>query len=325
MEEPLVGKRVCIVSPVFNEAKNVISLLAGIRDAIRPLPHAVDVLFVDDGSGPETAEILDGLAREQSDVRVLRLSRNFGHQAALTAGLQEACLAGVDAVICMDSDLQHPPRLIPELIRQWESGYEVVYTIRDDSVRTGVFKRVTALLFYRLIDAMSERPVPRGAADFRLLSRGPLETLCALPERARFLRGLTSWIGFKQIGIHYVPDPRLSGKSKYTLGRMFKLAADGIVSMTTLPLRIILFVGLFVSVISLAYLAYVVVAHFVTNRTVPGWSSVIVSVLALGGMTLTVLGVMGLYLAKIYEEVKGRPLYVVHSRIGQIREGAETR
>lgn len=310
-------QQIFIVSPVYNEARNVESLVAAIKEATADLPYAFTVLLVDDGSGPETAGILEDIASAERRVRVLRLSRNFGHQAALTAGMKEACDAGADAVICMDSDLQHPPRLIPELVRQWELGYEVVYTVRDDSVRTGLFKRVTASLFYRFVDAISERPVPRGAADFRLLARGPLVSLCDLPERARFLRGLTSWIGFKQIGIHYVPDPRLSGESKYTLSRMFKLAADGIVSMTTLPLRIILFVGLFVSFASMAYLAYVVVAHFMTNRTVPGWSSVIVSVLALGGMTLTVLGVMGLYLAKIYEEVKGRPLYIVHSRFGQ--------
>jgi dolichol-phosphate mannosyltransferase len=163
---------------------------------------------------------------------------------------------------------------------------------------------------------MSETSIHAGAADFRLLGRGALGALVSLPERARFLRGLTSWIGYRQVGIHYVPDARFSGSPKYTLQRMYRLAVDGIVSMSTLPLRVILFFGAWMSGISLIYLVYVVFAHFFTDRTLPGWSSVIVAVLFLGGLNLTVLGVMGLYLGKIYEEVKGRPLFLVRARRG---------
>jgi len=307
---------VYIVSPVYNEKQNTEVLVKKIREISQGLEVRIRILLVNDGSDSETTKILENLARNGEDIGVIHLSRNFGHQAALSAGLAEACQLGADAVISMDSDLQHPPRLIPELLAQWKCGYDVVYTVRNDHERTSLFKRVTARLFYSLVDAMSEHPVPPGAADFRLLGRGPLEALVGMPERARFLRGLTSWIGFRQVGIHYVPDARLSGSPKYTLKRMYHFAVDGIVSMTTLPLKISLFVGLFVSFLSLIYLLYVVYAHFLTNRTLPGWSSVIVAVLFLGGMNLTLLGVMGLYLAKVFEEVKGRPLYLVRAREG---------
>ncbi len=311
-------KRVFIVAPVFNEKGNIVELLDRIEEAVAPLQHEFPVLLVNDGSDEETTDLLDEMSRTRPRVGVLHLSRNFGHQAGLSAGMQEAMSCGADAVITMDSDLQHPPRMIPELVRLWECGHDVVYTIRNDEVRTGPLKRMTASLFYWCLDLVSERPVPRGAADFRLLDRAPLVALTTLPERTRFLRGLTTWIGYRQVGIHYVPDARFSGTTKFDLKRMVNLAGDGLVSMTTLPLRVVILLGLGVSLVSLVYLVYIIFAHTFTNRTLPGWSSVMVSVLLLGGMTLTVLGVIGLYLAKIFEEVKGRPLYLVRRRSGSL-------
>lgn len=317
-------KTLFIVSPVFNEAGNVPVLLDRIGEALAGLSCRVRILLVNDGSDEATTAVLDREVERRPDLGVIHFSRNFGHQAGLTAGMAAACELGADAVVTLDSDLQHPPRLIPDMVRLWEQGYEVIYTVRDDTVRTGFFKRLTAGLFYRGADLMSDAPVPRGAADFRLLARAPLEAMVSLPERTRFLRGLTAWIGFRQVGLHYVPDARYSGRTKYNLSKMFHLAGDGLVSMTTFPLRVVLFLGLFVSAISLAYLVYIVFAHFLTNRTLPGWSSVMVSVLLLGGMTLTVLGVIGLYLAKIFEEVKARPNFLVARRAGNLHPaGAE--
>ncbi len=307
-------RRVVIVIPVYNEKESIGALLEAIEEAVRGLPHRISILLVDDGSDDETARLLDEAARAAPRVGVIHLARNFGHQAALTAGLDLACESGADAAICMDADLQHPPRLLPELIRQWDAGYDVVYTIRDDA-RTSLFKRATSGLFYRLIGAMSEQPTPRGAADFRLLGRPALGALTSLRERARFLRGLSSWIGFRQIAIHYAPDPRFAGESKYTIAKMYRLALDGLVSTTTLPLRTALLLGLAVSAVSVSYLAYVVIAYFLTNRAIQGWSSVIVAVLLLGSMNLTVLGVMGLYLSRIFDEVKARPIYLVRDRV----------
>jgi len=306
--------KVFIIAPVFNESGNIAELLARLDEVLAGESYEFHIVLVNDGSDDETTALLNGLLAGRTRTTVLHLSRNFGHQAALSAGLEEACRHGADAAISMDSDLQHPPRLLPEFLRFWELGYDVVYSIREDTGRTGFMKRVTSAVFYKVVAFLSEGSVPRGAADFRLLGRGPLEAITALPERTRFLRGLTTWIGFRQVGFHYVPEPRFSGRTKYTLAKMYHLAIDGIVSMTTLPLKAVLGLGLSVSFLAMCYLVYVVIAHFVPKYTVPGWSSVIVSVLLLGGMNLTVLGVLGLYLAKIFDEVKGRPLYLVRER-----------
>jgi dolichol-phosphate mannosyltransferase len=313
-------KHVVVVSPVYNERESVAALVAGIHQATASLPQRFSIVLVDDGSDEATARELDDAARAVADVTVVHLARNFGHQAALTAGLDVAAAGGADAAICMDSDLQHPPQLIPELVREWEAGYDVVYTIRDDAETTSAFKVLTASLFYRLLSTMSEQPTVAGAADFRLLGRPALEALTSLRERARFLRGLTSWIGFRQIAIHYTPEPRRAGESKFTLRKMVRLALDGLVSTTTLPLRLALLLGVALSAISVAYLAYVVAAYFFTNRAIHGWSSVIVAVLLLGSMNLTVLGVMGVYLARIFDEVKARPIYIVRERVGGDRD-----
>lgn len=317
------AKRMLVVCPVYNEAGNIQELLRQIDQAVSGLPYRFTVLFVNDGSDAETRSVLALATARRRDVAVIHLSRNFGHQAALTAGLEEALQMGAAAAICMDADLQHPPRLIPELIARWESGFDVVYTVRDDHAKTGWAKRMSSSLFYRIFSWLSETDLAPGAADFRLLSRPALEALVSLPEKSRFLRGLTSWIGFEQVAVHYQPEARFSGRSKYTIARMWRLALDGILSMSTVPLRAILVAGICLSLVSLTYLVYVLGAHFLTDRTIPGWSSVIVAVLLLGGMNLTVLGIMGLYIAKIYDEVKGRPRFLVQAREGDLLGGAE--
>jgi len=307
-----VPKTVTIVAPVYNEQESVERFVLAVEEVTRALPYDVQLLLINDGSDMPTTAVLNALA-QRDRVGVLHLSRNFGHQAALTAGLDHV---DADACVCMDADLQHPPTLLPDMLALWEQGYEVVHTIRQQTHSESWFKRMASRLFYAAINRVSEHPIHPGGADFRLLDRKALAALTSLPERSRFLRGLSVWIGFRQVALHYQPAPRFAGKSKYTLSKMFALALDGATSTTTLPLRAVLGLGVAVSSVAMAYLIYVIGAWFLTNRAIVGWSSVIVSVLLLGGLQLIVLGMMGLYLAKVFDEVKGRPVYLVRDSRG---------
>lgn len=310
------GNRISIVAPVYEEEENVVALVEGLLAVMSTQPYEVEVVLVNDGSGPRTTAILDGLAASHPAVGVVHLSRNFGHQAALTAGVDH-CQG--DAVIVMDADLQHPPQVIPELLARWEAGCDVVYTIRDDvDAQAGGFKRLTSRVFYALMNRMSDTSLPAGAADFRLMDRAAADAMRSMRERTRFLRGLSSWIGFEQAGVHYRAAARRAGKSKFVLPKMLRLAFDAMISMSTLPLRVALMVGFVLSTLSFVYLVYVVWAHYFTNRTLFGWSSLIVAVLFLGGLQINSIGVVGLYVAKIYEEVKQRPLYIVRRKAGKL-------
>jgi dolichol-phosphate mannosyltransferase len=315
-------KHVVVVSPVYNERESVGELLAAIDAAMAELPYRYTMVLVDDGSDEETAALLDREARGVPHRNVIHLARNFGHQAALTAGLDEARRLGADAAICLDSDLQHPPRLIPEFLAQWEAGYEVVYGIRDEGSSPGFLKRLTSWWFYALIRLLASDAAPRGTADFRLLAKPALIALTDLRERTRFLRGMTVWIGFRQVAIHYVPSPRFGGTSKYTFSKMLRLALHGLVSTSTRPLYLALSLGAFVSVAALLYAVWVAIDHFLWHDAVPGWTSVMVAVMGLGAMNLLLLGVMGVYLARVLDEVRGRPIYVVRSRPTGPQDGA---
>lgn len=306
-------RQLVIIAPMYDEKQSAAAFVSAVDAVCLPLTDViVRLLIIDDGSRDGTAELLDKLAEQRPHMAVLHLSRNFGHQAALSAGLDwVANQPDVDACLCMDADLQHPSALIPELLRLWQQGYEVVYTVRDDSKSEGLLKRTLSAWFYGVLNRLSEHPVPAGAADFRLLDRKALAALASLRERSRFLRGLSVWIGFRQIGLHYQAAPRHGGQSKYTWRKMIALALDGLVSTSAFPLRWVIGMGLLVSALALTYLVYVVGAYFLTDRAIVGWSSVIVSVLLLGGLQLVVLGMIGFYVAKVFDEVKARPLYVV--------------
>lgn len=304
------GSRLSIVLPVLNEEENLPLLFEQIASTLHPLSYEWDVIFVDDGSTQPTVDVLRKLESSYSNVQVLQFTRNFGHQAALTAGLD---FAHGDAVILMDSDLQHPPALLPELIARWEDGYDVVYTIRDSTVAVGARKRFTSWLFYAAFNALSDTDIPPHAADFRLLDRSVVDALKQMRERARFLRGLTSWVGFRQIGVHFTAAARTSGQSSYNSVRMLRLAIDGVASMSTLPLRMCLFSGVAVSSLATVYMLYVLFA-WESHRVITGWSSLMLAVLFLGGVQLTTIGIVGLYVAKVYEEVKQRPLYLLRDR-----------
>ncbi|MFT6234303.1 MAG: dolichol-phosphate mannosyltransferase [Myxococcota bacterium] len=278
-----------------------------------PLSYELNVLLVNDGSREPTTLILDELARTRDNVTVLHLSRNFGHQAALTAGLEAA---DGDAVVSMDSDLQHPPKVVPELLAKWEQGADVVHSVRE-GVQEGLFKQVTSRWYYRLMRAISPTPVIARAADFRLLDRKVVEVFRTMPERARFLRGMSVWVGFPSAQVPFVVQDRRAGVTKYTLRKMVTLALDGLVSLSSLPLYIAFYVGTFVTLGSLVYFLYVIGMFFFTDTAQPGWSSLMAAMLFLSGVQINLMGVIGLYLGRIYDEVRGRPTYIVARTAGK--------
>ena len=303
-----------IVIPCYNEEQvlrttheRLTHTLGALRDT------QFELIFVDDGSRDNTFQLLSDLQSADSRVRVLRLSRNFGHQMAVTAGLEAAT---GDAVVVMDADLQDPPELIPEMVAIWRKGHHVVYGKRVARAGESHFKLVTAKFFYRLINTLSDTDIPFDAGDFRLLDRKVIDVLLSMPERDRFLRGMASWAGFRQTALPYRREPRFAGKSKYPLLKMIRFASDGIISFSFSPLRLATWAGLSAVVIAFAGITYAVVLRVFTNDWVRGWASIFVAILFLGGVQLISLGIIGEYLGRIYTEVKRRPLYVVDSRIG---------
>jgi dolichol-phosphate mannosyltransferase len=308
------NRLISVVSPVYNESRNVGSLLKRLR-AVAADENRYDweFIYVDDGSTDDTAGVLGAESERDSRVKLVQLTRNFGHQLAITAGLNAA---GGDAVITMDGDLQHPPETLPEFLRRWEAGAEVVVGLRD-STKAGRFKGWTSRLFYWLINKFSDVPVMPGAADFRLMSRRAVDQFLQLPERARFIRGLVSWIGINVSTVNYVEGSRTSGASKYSVSRMLFLAVDAITSFSALPLRVATVVGLLICLGAVVYAAYILIAFvFFPEVIVPGWTSIILIVLFLGGIQLLFLGVVGEYLHRIFDEVKQRPLYMVKRTVG---------
>jgi glycosyltransferase involved in cell wall biosynthesis len=304
-QKPLLS----VISPCYNESA-VIGLF---YQTLRPVLESLDQLdfemvFVDDGSSDDTLEQLNRLAQSDPALRVLSLSRNFGHQVALTAGIDHA--AG-DAVVMMDSDLQHPPSVIPELVLQWRAGHDVVNAIRQSTDGEGWFKGLTSRGFYALLNALSGTKVPPGAADFCLLSRRVCQSLRDMPERHRFLRGLVSWAGFDRAFVPYVAPQRAAGRTKYSVVKMVGLALDAVFSFSAEPLRLALRAGLGITIFGFAYLAYSLIYGYLLSGLVPGYSSLIALMMILGGSQLMFIGLIGQYLARIFEEVKGRPIYLL--------------
>lgn len=276
------------------------------------MEDSYEILLVDDGSRDASYATMLALRAAEPRVKCIRLLRNFGHQVAVAAGLD---FAGGECVITLDADLQHPPELIPDLLKRWAEGYEVVGTRREDAADVGWFKRWTSRTFYRLMSALSDVALEPGSADFRLLDARVVATLRELRERGRFLRGLVAWLGFREISIPYQAAPRFAGRSKYSLRRMLALAVDGITSFSTVPLHLSTYLGFAVSLLSFAYALFALYARF-THRTVEGWTSVMVAVLFLAGVQLISLGIIGAYLARVFQELKGRPLYLVRDTAG---------
>lgn len=310
-------KLLSVVIPCFNEEL----VLPATHERLSRAVSAIDgfdheLIFIDDGSRDHTFRLLTEIQSHDSHARVLRLSRNFGHQIAVTAGLEAA--AG-DVIVVIDADLQDPPEVIAEMIDLWRQGNHVVYGIRATRAGESRFKLMTAKAFYRIINRFSDTPMPVDTGDFRLMDRKVVDVLLAMPERGRFLRGMVSWIGFRQAPLAYERQPRGAGRTKYSLFRMIQFALDGILSFSVLPLRLAALTGLIAIGFALAGIVMAVVVRLLglyDLRLGRGWASLFVAVLFMGGVQLVSLGVMGEYLGRIYTEVKRRPLYAVQERLG---------
>jgi glycosyltransferase involved in cell wall biosynthesis len=302
--------KVSVVIPSYNEEDNINALVDRLVPILSHYPD-YEILLVDDGSADNTLEIIQRLSEQHDKVKYLSFSRNFGHQMALKAGLDHAT---GDCVICMDADLQHPPELIDQMIGKWKEGYDVVYTVREDGTNVPFLKKGTARLFYTFINRISNIKLDRGVADFRLLDRSVVEVFRNINESSLFIRGLVSWVGFKQCAIKYLPENRFSGESKYSYGRMVSFALDGITSFSVKPLHLATLFGMAVSLLSFLYGLFAIFMHFFTNRVISGWTSVIVSVLFIGGLQLLMLGILGEYLGKLFIESKKRPIYIIRKK-----------
>lgn len=302
---------ISIIIPFYNEESNLNALYNSINRVVKSLQYQFEVVFIDDGSVDKSFEIVKEIGSQDKRVRAISLSRNFGHQVALAAGLHSA---RGQIVITMDADLQHPADVIPLLIEAYKKGFDIVNTRRIDSKETSYFKKLTSFYFYRFINRIAEVNIPEGSSDFRLMSRKALDAFLQFGERDRFTRGLVSWMGFSQTIVDYECPPRFAGKSKYTLRRMLHFAADGITAFSARPLRIASYTGLVVFFIGLVYAIYAVVKHF-TGQTIPGWTSLLVTVLLVGGIQLLSLGIIGEYLARIFHESKSRPLYFIKDQV----------
>lgn len=302
-------KRISIVTPCFNEEEVIRLFYVALKEAMVALPaYEHRLMFIDDGSSDSTLEVLNALAAEDDTVRVFSFSRNFGHQIALTAGLDAA---RGDAVVMMDSDLQHPPSLIATLVAKWEEGYDVVSAVRERTEDAGLLKRVTSDGFYHLFNALSDTKLTVGAADFCLLSERARVALCRMPERHRFLRGLISWLGYRRAFVPYTAPPRPAGHSKYTVAKMVALSLNAIMSFSAKPVRVATRLGIGSVCLGVAYFIYVVYRYFGHGDVVQGWASLMCVVLILGGMQLAFIGLIGDYVARIFEESKGRPIYLL--------------
>ena len=297
-----------VVLPVKDEAPVIPDLIARLTSALEALGESWEVILVDDGSRDSSWALLEDAANHDERIRAIRFSRNFGHQIALSAGLR---LASGDAVVTMDSDLQHPPELIGSLLARAAEGYDVVYAVRSATDTEGWFKRESARLFYWLFGRLTALDLPQAGGDFRYMSRRVVDALLTMPERHRFLRGMTSWVGFEQAMVEYERQPRAAGSSKYTLRKMLAFGWDAVVSFSSLPLRVASVLGLVISFLGLLYLAYVVAVRLFTEQAVAGWTSVVAAVIVLGGVQLLCLGIIGQYLGRVFDEIKARPLYLV--------------
>lgn len=310
MEDPM--DLLSVVVPCYNEEEVIQETHRQLCSIIPKLNMEMEILFINDGSRDNTMLKLRAIAQRHSNVRVLSFSRNFGHQSAITAGVDHA---KGDAVVFIDADLQDPVEVIVEMAEKWRQGFEVVYGTRTERKGESWFKLASANLFYRLIYTLSDQTIPMNTGDFRLIDRKVVNALKNMPERLRYMRGLVAWLGFRSTAVNYVREPRYAGRTKYPIGKMLKLGMDGIVSFSYKPLRLASLLGGLVSSGSFLYLLYLVYERIFTGDLVPGWTSIMVVLLFSSGAILVVLGIMGEYIARIYEEVKGRPIYVLDNSI----------
>jgi dolichol-phosphate mannosyltransferase len=316
---------ISVVVPCFNEDAVIKATYSGLVQSLSVIPEAdFELIFVDDGSRDHTLAQLKRLQAADQRVRVVSFSRNFGHQAAVTAGIEHA---SGEAVVLIDADLQDPPEVIVDMVTAWRGGADVVYGCRTEREGETAFKLWTAKAFYRTINRLSNIAIPLDTGDFRLMDRKVVDALLNMPEHDRFIRGMVAWLGFRQQPVHYKRAERFAGETKYPLRRMIQFAIDGILSFSLTPLRLAIWLGLGTATLAILTTLYALAVRLLTNVWVPGWTFLIIVICTLGGIQLVFLGIIGEYVGRIYGEAKQRPLYVVSERIGfsTIRPGAYSR
>ena len=307
-------KLLSIIIPCFNEEEVISETFKRILKIASEIKYLdIEIIFIDDGSKDLTPVLLQNFVNKENFVKAIFLSRNFGHQIAVTAGLDAS---KGDAVVIIDADLQDPPEVIHEMILEWEKGYDVVYGKRIDRKGESIFKKLTAKIFYRVLNMLSDVYIPLDTGDFRLISKNVVQNLKQMPEKDRFLRGMISWVGFRQTAIKYHRDKRFAGVSKYPLRKMLKFASDGILSFSTKPLQISIGLGMVSSFLSLLVICYALFLRIFTNIWVEGWTALMIAVLFIGGIQLLCIGILGNYIGRIYDESKNRPLYLVRQYRG---------
>jgi glycosyltransferase involved in cell wall biosynthesis len=303
-----------VVVPCMNEQEVLAETHERLVRVLTQAPVSFEIIYIDDGSKDSTANVLRELQAKDTRIRIVQFSRNFGHQIAITAGLEHA---SGDAVVIIDADLQDPPEVILEFVARWLDGYDVVYGVRTERDGETMFKRGTAKLFYRFIGCLSDTPIPHDTGDFRLMDRRVVDGLLSMPERDRFVRGMVSWLGFSQAAVSYHRAPRAAGQTKFSLFKMMRFALDGIFSFSTLPLRLATWTGFAASALAIIGIVVVLLERFFqVPGLVKGWSSAVIAELFIGGVQLICLGLIGEYVGRIYGEAKRRPLYVVRERMG---------
>lgn len=300
-----------IVIPLYNEEEVVEECIKRVSGVCSKLDQDYEIIFVNDGSVDKTVELTLKACKENPRIKLLSFSRNFGHQIAITAGMDNA---KGDAVIVMDADLQDPPEVIPELIAKYNEGYDVVYAVRSQRKGETVFKKLTSKAFYRFLRFMCNIDIPVDTGDFRLISRKVCNVMKSLTERNRYVRGLISWVGFKQAAVEYVREERFAGETKYPLRKMLKLSMDGITSFSTKPLTMSKNLGFVAAAAGFIYMIIVILNKFAFGKTVAGWASLAVLILLIGGIQLIMLGIVGEYIARIFDESKNRPLYIIEDK-----------
>jgi glycosyltransferase involved in cell wall biosynthesis len=313
MRKTMKGPLVSIIVPVFNESSNIMEFYFRVTRVMNQTGYGYEVVFVNDGSKDDTLNIIQGLSEKDHHIKIIDLSRNYGKEIALTAGLDN-CRG--DAVIPIDADLQDPPEVIVELLAKWEEGYEVVFATRTERDGESSMKKVTAHLFYRFIKKLTPIPIPQDTGDFRLMSRKVVNALKELREQHRFMKGLFSWVGFRQTSISYRREPRFAGKSKFNYWKLWNFAIEGITSFSFRPLQVATYLGFSISLFAIAFAFYLLITTLLNGNPVPGYPSLMVAVLFLGGVQLTTMGIIGEYIGRIYNESKRRPLYFVQDMIG---------
>ena len=313
-------KKISVIVPMYYEEEVAEECYKRLKKVLEGLAekYEYEIIFINDGSKDKTLNILENIAKKNKNVKIVSFSRNFGHQCAVTAGLKY--ITG-DAIVIIDADLQDPPELIPEMVKLWEDGNDVIYGKRKSRAGESKFKLLTASMFYKTLNALSDVSIPKDTGDFRLVDRKVVEVINSLPEHNKFLRGLFSWVGFKQTPFEYERKERVAGKTKYPLGKMLKLAQDGIFSFSTKPLRIVGTMGIISILISIIILVYSILSYFFNwNDLAAGWTSTMVTMTFLGGMILISLWMIGEYVGRIYDETKRRPEYIIE-RTFNIGEG----